>query len=100
METLWTETVDYIQTMKYCLLNQKGLPVDGKIYSSGGALSDCVPIVFDGKLLWYVTSASAPQFMTIDLNDLSQVTYDHVYRYSYDSYPNRYYSGGGTWLSC
>ena len=57
----WTEN----GVLKYCLLNGKGEP-DGEIRSGTGNLSDCQPIMVEGRAVWYVTDNSAPVFYEID----------------------------------
>ena len=59
----WTEDGQ----LKYCFLNGHG-GIDGEILTMEGGLSDCVPILADGKIVWYVTDSSAPVFYEIDLN--------------------------------
>jgi hypothetical protein len=55
---IWTETAGSGEMLKYCRIDGTGKPVDGTIYSTPGSLSDCEPVVHNGKLVWYVTSAS------------------------------------------
>ncbi len=38
-----------------------------------GSLSDCQPVLYNGKLTWYVTDNSAPLFYTLDESGLSSV---------------------------
>lgn len=40
------------------------------IGSTDGQLSDCQPIIYNGKVTWYVTNNSAPTFYTFDGNRL------------------------------
>ena len=58
----WTEN----DVQKYCFLNGKGQP-DGGIRTFDGQLSDCVPILVGGKIVWYVTDWSEPVFYQIDI---------------------------------
>lgn len=44
----------------------------GEIYSMEGALSDCVPVVNDDKLIWYTWDSEINTFYDISLNDLNQ----------------------------
>lgn len=83
---IWTEETDASLIMRYAFLDGQG-QVIGKIYTGKGTLSDCQPVVVGNKLVWYVTSASAPAFFTIDLDDPEQVTCDHVYAYEYEYFP-------------
>lgn len=38
----------------------------GEVQTAAASLSDCVPIVWNGKVVWYVTNSSAPTFYTLD----------------------------------
>lgn len=42
----------------------------GTVQSVKGALSDCQPIYWNGKAVWYVTNYSAPVFYTLDSSGL------------------------------
>ena len=83
---LWMETAEGSSLLKWTFVDGTGNPVS-QVYSGGAVLSDCQPIVNGGKLVWYVTSNSAPAFMTIDLQDPTQVTHRHINSYSYAKYP-------------
>lgn len=63
---LWSRdnTVYYAQTDK------DGKSVS-KIYSHTGSLSDCVPIVNNGKLIWYTWKNNLMTFYDINLSDFS-----------------------------
>lgn len=54
-------------TIQYVKLDGSGSPI-GEIHTEKGKLSDCYPIISDGKAIWYVTSNSAPEFYQLDLN--------------------------------
>lgn len=41
------------------------------IITVDGALSDCQPIVYDGKIVWYVTDNGPPVFYTLDSTGIS-----------------------------
>ena len=58
----WTEN----DVQKYCFLNGKGQP-EGGIRTFDGQLSDCAPILVNGKAVWYVTDRSEPAFYQIDI---------------------------------
>ena len=58
---IWTENGQ----IRYCTLNGKG-EQESEIHSAEGDLSDCVPIVEDGKVIWYVTNFTEPKFYVID----------------------------------
>ena len=59
---IWTENGN----LKYCFVDGHGQLI-GEICNGGGVLSDCVPIVVDDSVLWYVTNQSAPIFLQIGL---------------------------------
>ena len=44
----------------------------GEPYSFDGHLSDCLPILYNGYVTWYVTDGSSLDFYRIDLTDLSK----------------------------
>ncbi len=78
MMVLWTEATIAIEnnkpvtassSQKCVLLNGAGEPVSG-IYSFDGPISDCKPIVDNGRLIWYYTNNSAPVFCTLNINDV------------------------------
>ncbi len=77
---LWTETVTTIEENKpvksvvqnSILLNGNGEPISG-IYSFEGPLSDCKPLVVNGKVVWYYTNKSAPVFYTLNPDDVRKV---------------------------
>lgn len=56
-------------SLKSILLNGDGEPISG-IYSFEGGLSDCEPILIDGKLVWYYTSKSDPKFCILNPEDV------------------------------
>ena len=60
---IWTENGQ----IRWCTLDGKGA-LEGEIRSAEGDLSDCVPVVNNGKVIWYVTEASAPVFYEIDVD--------------------------------
>lgn len=78
MMVLWTEATIAIEnnkpvtassSQKCVLLNGAGEPVSG-VYSFDGPISDCKPIVDNGRLIWYYTNNSAPVFCTLNINDV------------------------------
>ncbi len=78
MMLLWTESTITIEnntpvtastSQKCVLLNGAGEPVSG-IYSFEGPISDCKPIVDNGKLIWYYTNNSTPKFCTLNISDV------------------------------
>ena len=44
----------------------------GEIYSMQGSLSDCVPVVFNEKFVWYTSKDSSVDFYEINQKDLSK----------------------------
>lgn len=89
---IWMEEIDNHATMRYAFVDGNGQLI-GEIYSGKGALSDCQPVVFENKLVWYVTGGSKPAFMTIDLENPENSTCDHVYIYEYVEIPSTYFDG-------
>ncbi len=83
---LWTEVREELRIMKLAFVDEQGKQV-GDIYEIIAVPSDCVPVVFDNKIVWYVTKNSAPSFFTIDLNNPEIFSHDHFYTYSYSEYP-------------
>ena len=78
MMVLWTEATIAIEnnkpvtassSQKCVLLNGAGEPVSG-IYSFDGPISDCKPIVDNGRLIWYYTNNSTPVFCTLNIDDV------------------------------
>jgi hypothetical protein len=64
---MWTKD----GVLNYCKIGENGKKV-GKIYTMDADLSDCVPIVTDGKLVWYTWDYSFVDFYEIDLTNLSK----------------------------
>ncbi|MCM1480136.1 MAG: InlB B-repeat-containing protein, partial [Muribaculaceae bacterium] len=58
---LWSETVSS-QTKLYAVLLDGNGKKMGKTFSCAGSISDCQPIVYNGKVTFYVTNNSAPTF--------------------------------------
>ncbi|MDO4621922.1 MAG: hypothetical protein Q4B22_03130 [Eubacteriales bacterium] len=56
----------------YCMINGKGERTSA-IYQKEGELSDCAPIIKDGKCVWYVTERSPVKFYEIPVNDLNSI---------------------------
>lgn len=42
-----------------------------KVFVANGMVSDCQPIIYNGKATWYVTENSAPTFYTLDSGGLT-----------------------------
>ena len=79
---IWTENGQ----LRYCTLNGKG-ELEGEIRSAEGDLSDCVPVVDEGKVVWYVTDSSVPQFYVIDPDASEHThTYDNGFCTECDAY--------------
>ena len=60
---------------------------NGKIYSMTADLSDCQPVITDGKLVWYVWNNEANTFNEIKLSDISKssshsVSIGHKYKWT------------------
>lgn len=58
-------------TVFYTLLDGNGKQ-EGRIYELKGSLSDCAPLVENGRLIWYTWKDEAVNFYEIDLQELSQ----------------------------
>ncbi len=54
-------------SINYLYLDKDGNP-EGSIYAMEGYLSDCVPIFYQGLVVWYYTKNSVPVFCAIDGN--------------------------------
>lgn len=66
---IWSTQGDE-NTMAHVLVDGKGAlvsQVQEETIDEYSYLSDCQPIVADGKIIWYATDWSAPAFYTIDL---------------------------------
>lgn len=55
----------------YTKVNDKGIRISD-IYTQTGHLSDCAPILANGKILWYTWDDSKVQFFEISQQDLSR----------------------------
>lgn len=51
-----------------CLITADG-QLEGSIFAIDGALSDCMPIQVEDRLVWYVTNKSEPVFYSVLLSD-------------------------------
>lgn len=58
-------------TVFYTLLDGNGKQ-EGRIYELKGSLSDCAPLVENGRLIWYTWKDESIDFYEIDLQNLSQ----------------------------
>lgn len=74
---LWTEG----GKLKYVFVDGTG-EWDGVTYSASAKLSDCKPIVVDGKIIWYVTASSVPKFYVIDTGAPETVSAKEVHAYT------------------
>ena len=61
----------YSSTFYYTTYDSEGRI--GEIKSVPAELSDCRPIVVNGKVIWYVTEDSVPVFYILDNGNLSKV---------------------------
>ena len=70
---LWSVTSSDTETstVYYTTISGNGTQT-ADIYKLEGNLSDCVPVVSAGELIWYTWEDERLDFYTIDLNDLSQ----------------------------
>ena len=51
-------------TLYYADYNRTGRT--GAVQTAAGSLSDCAPVYYNGRVVWYVTNNSAPVFYTLD----------------------------------
>lgn len=56
-------------TLYYLSYEANGQP--GEIQTASGSLSDCQPIFYNGKTVWYTTSNSIPTFYQLDSSGLT-----------------------------
>lgn len=75
---LWNEN----SALKYAFVDGQG-NLTSEIHTAEAPLSDCKPIVSNGKLVWYVTQDLRPVFYTIDLSQPGQISSYHAHHYSY-----------------
>ena len=61
---------DITDTLYYLTFGADGVP--GEIQSATASLSDCAPIYYQGKVVWYVTDNSAPVFYQLDSSGLKK----------------------------
>lgn len=59
-------------TLYYVSYGADGKP--GDIRTAKASLSDCQPIFYHGKAVWYVTSGSGPVFYTLDASGVTAVS--------------------------
>lgn len=78
---LW-QSKELVNRVKFFMLDGKG-NITSEVKTVAGILSDCQPIVSDGKIIWYTTIGSYPAFFTIDASgeiteeDLQEMPYDY-----------------------
>lgn len=91
----------YKTTVYYAKLDAEGNPV-GKINSiDHAALSDCQPIVSNGKVIWYTWVDNEITFYDIDISNPAKYntkTVTNGHRYEVVSYPSE--AGGNCTLKC
>ena len=71
---LWNDKTsgdNYGKTVYYASYDNGGNV--SKIKSAPAELSDCQPILYNGKMVWYVTNHSRPVFYTLDESGLEKV---------------------------
>ncbi|MDE7299677.1 MAG: hypothetical protein K2N94_12780, partial [Lachnospiraceae bacterium] len=71
-------------TLYYTYIDEYGQRTS-EIMSAAGALSDCVPIVTKGKVLWYTWKDGAMTFYSIDLKDNSLSVKENIYGHHYET---------------
>ena len=94
---LWTErenTYNAVQVLKFAYVDQNG-QWDGIIYTTEGELSDCKPVVIDGRLVWYTAYKELfgendnwmPEFYEIYLGEDPEMDVSHRLQYRLDQEP-------------
>jgi len=58
-------------TLYYMPYAADGKP--GDVYTASAPLSDCKPIYYNGKMVWYVTDNSTPVFYTLDDSGVTRI---------------------------
>lgn len=66
----------------------------GQVKTAAGALSDCAPVLYNGKLVWYVTNNSAPVFY--ELSDAG-LTSHPVFAGFKDTLDNESFAAAAEW---
>lgn len=56
-----------LNTIQYVKLDGEG-NAQGEVQTAEGTFSDCMPILTDGKLVWYVTDDTHPAFYSLNLS--------------------------------
>ena len=74
---LWTESryenyAEKDKVLKYVFINESGAAASD-VYEADARLSDCRPVIRDGKVVWYVTEDSGSVFFIIDPADPGNV---------------------------
>lgn len=88
---LWMQMDDEYEysDVRYVKLNGKGDKI-GNVYTiKGASLSDCVPILANGKLIWYVWDDSVVTFYDINANNLSVNHRTDFDREAVSAYPTK-----------
>jgi len=65
---LWNEKND--STLYYTAYSNEGTDT---VHTVSAPLSDCQPICYNGKAVWYVTDNSAPTFYTLDISGVTAI---------------------------
>ena len=75
--------------LNYVYVDGSGQPLS-EVFSAQGILSDCKPILYRGKVTWYVTNFSMPRFFTLDESGVtSAYPYDTIFHV--DEFPDNNY---------
>lgn len=67
---VWSSNDRFISTGKISYIRYYSDGSISDVSTVTGDLSDCQPILFDSKIIWYVTSNSAPTFYVLDESGL------------------------------
>ena len=94
----WSTIQNSDQPTYYRLfVDAQGQPVGELIGSETphceGFLSDCQPILADGRIVWYMTANSEPLFFTIDPENPEEFTDSHYWSYTLETLPTETQTG-------
>lgn len=70
----------------------------GEVHSARGDVSDCKPIVYNGKVVWYNSSYAPLAFCTLDETGVHQVAYDITRQFT-DLTAGAYYTAPVRWAA-
>ncbi len=72
---MWMEN----EVLHYCFVDAKGKAISREVTHDGVSLSDCQPVVYKNKVVWYAkATGEAPYFCQIDLSSPSSLKKIHM----------------------